>query len=86
MKWQKVFVPEMISSEESGGEQAEYIVIRPLTWRASRVVNFFKSLDDAAQEKMSSQSQRQKKERRMGEPSARPKPTELPAWAYSDVA
>lgn len=86
VKWQKMFIPELMSSEESGGEQAKYIVIRPLTWRASRVDKFFKSLDDAAQGKMSAQSQHQKKEKRIGEPSAHPKPTgELPAWACTDV-
>jgi len=77
----------MMSSEESGGEQTEYIVIKPLTWRASRVDKFFKSLDDTAQKKMSSQSQCQKKERRIGEPSNCPKLTgEFSAWACIDVA
>lgn len=76
----------MMSSEESGGEQAKYIVIRPLTWRASKTDKFSKSLDDAAQEKISAQSQRQKKERKIGEPSAYPKPTgKLPPWACTDV-
>lgn len=41
----------MMSREENGGEQAEYIVIRPLPWRASRVDNF-KSLNDTVQEKV----------------------------------
>ena len=40
-----------MSSEESGGEQAEYIVIRPLPWRTSRMDNFFKFSSHTVQEK-----------------------------------
>ena len=35
-----------MSSEESGNDDCDTIIIRPLLWRTPRVDTFFQSLDD----------------------------------------
>ena len=46
-KWCKVMVMSMMSSEESGEDEGEEVLIRRrLSWRAERVNDFFKKLDD----------------------------------------
>jgi hypothetical protein len=36
-KWMKIFVPEMISSEESDDDNEDTVVIKPLGWRSQKV-------------------------------------------------
>ena len=46
-KWCKVMVMSMMSSEESGKDEGEEVLIRcRLSWRAEKVNDFFKKLDD----------------------------------------
>ena len=80
-KWEKVFIVDMMSSEESGSEEDSDIVVKPLPWRSSRVSRFFSQMDKYTTAKKSSQAKRQTKARVLGAPSARPPPTDLASWA-----
>ena len=45
-KWEKVLTLEVMSSEDSGMEEDEEIlVVRPLPWRSTRVDEMFDELD-----------------------------------------
>jgi len=47
-KWSKVMVVSMMSSEESGEDGGDEVLIRrKLPWRAERVNHFFTQLDDS---------------------------------------
>lgn len=72
-----------MSSEESGDDECDTIIIKPLLWRAPRVETFFRSLDETAKDGKSSQSIRQMKQRVLGEPSQRSRPQagEFPSWS-----
>ena len=60
-KWEKVFIVDMMSSEESGSEDDSDIVVKPLPWRSSRVSHFFGQMDEYTTAKKSSQAKRQTK-------------------------
>ena len=73
-------------SSEDSSEENNCIIVKPLSWRATRVDNFFQSLDDKGKDGKSPQSIRQMKRRIMGESSQRPKPvagTGILSWAMS---
>ena len=72
-----------MSNEESGNDDCDTIIIRPLLWRTPRVDTFFQSLDDNAKIDKSSQSLRQMKRRTLGEASQRSKPKvgDYPSWS-----
>ena len=78
-----------MSSEESDSAIGDEIQVRPLSWRSCRVTSFFHSLDKKAQEEKSPQAKRQMKARRMGNYSARVRPTHdsegqiLPSWLFA---
>lgn len=57
-KWMKAMVMDMMSSEESEGEN---IAVKELPWRSERVDDFIRKLDDQAASKKSSQAKRQTK-------------------------
>ena len=82
-KWNKVLVPEVISSEESdSGENEEIVYVKPLPWRSELVNNFFAQLDDKIAETKSAQARRQRKKRMVSiSNSTRKVPTGLPKWA-----
>ena len=86
-KWNKVMTAEMMSSEESNGED-DVVIVKPLTWRSGRVTRFFKELDQAGIDSKTSQAKRQRKERVMGSvESMRPMPSaSLPSWAFTSSA
>ena len=86
-KWRKVLVIEYMSSEESGvDDDNEVIIVKPLPWRSSYVNQMFRRLDDKVIAEKSPQSRRQMKKRVTGEPSIRSKPTgsEIPSWAVAN--
>ena len=81
-KWSKVLTIDMISSEESDGEE-DTIIVHPLQWRSEKVSCFLHSLDSKANDEKSPQAKRQTKRRvESSEHSLRSLPVEsLPAWA-----
>ena len=85
-KWCKVMVMSMMSSEESGEDEGEEVLIRRrLSWRAERVNDFFKKLDDNVWAEKSPQARRQMKKRMLGEASSRPLPAGMSKWAVISV-
>ena len=81
-KWLKVVNTELMSSEESEGDD---IVVHPLPWRSKYVTNMFEKIDAYCIRKKSSQARRQTKFRKIGSPSSRPQPNDqgIPDWALS---
>lgn len=82
--WEKVMTLDMISSEDSGTDDGEEVlVVRPLPWRSARVSHMFQEVDRQNLKDKSPQSRRQMKRRVLGENSDRPQCTsELPQWAF----
>ena len=79
-KWQKILTADMMSSEES---EDDTIVVKPLRWRSSKVIQFFEALDQQLYAEKSAQAKRQTKKRIIGEASLRTKPRSgLPSWAF----
>lgn len=72
---------DLMSSEDSGEDDS--IVIHPLPWRAKHVSDMFKKIDQYTLHYKSPQAKRQRKTRKIGSPSCRPKPIEgkCPSWA-----
>ena len=75
----KIMVKEFISSEESGeevvdGERRAILLVKPLSWRASRVERIFKQLDRKADKNKTKQSKQQTLPRAIGPMSTRPRP------------
>ena len=85
LKWGKVLISSLISSDESDVEEdTPVFIVKELSWRSTKVSNFFIKLDDAHHERLSEQASRQKKPRlRRGRVSARPIPSALPSWAVA---
>lgn len=82
--WKYIMTTEMISSEESGNEDADIIVVKLLPRRWRRVTKFFYGIDDNVQASKSSQAQRQRKTHTLSDsPSSQPQPLSagLPKWA-----
>lgn len=73
-KLTKVLIPEFMSSEESCGSDDDKIAVKPLTWRSSKVSEFFSVLSETAHKSKTKQAQRQTKQRIIGDVSTRPKP------------
>ena len=74
-----------VSSEESGEDEGEILIHRRLSWRAERVNDFFKKLDDNVRAEKSPQARRQMKKRMLGEASSRPLPAGMSKWAVISV-
>ena len=85
-KWSKVIALEFMSSEESGQEGEEEVLINhPLPWISSTVKAFKRKLDEASLSGKSPQSKRQKKPRVDGPMSTRSIPYEsdkFPSWIF----
>ena len=83
--WEKILTLDMVSSEESGTDDGEEVlIVRPIPWRSARVHHMFRELDRQSLTDKSPQSRRQMKRRVLGENSTRPQCNrELPQWAYS---
>ncbi len=88
--YSKVLVKSFISSEDSAlegsdGVQKTVLKVKPLPWRSSRVVKFYKKLDNkAASGKKSRQSMQQTLPRVVGDVSIRDKPLRFPNdfWGF----
>ena len=85
-KWMACLVPELMSSEESEGEdeQSEFIV-HPLVWRSDKVTNFLHKLDHKKQTSTSQRSKRMTMKRTVGLPSDRLLPASLPDWMVKNL-
>ena len=81
-KWEKVFTADIISSEESHGDDDDVVVVKCIPWRSSKVTQFFHSLDEMGTQSKSTQAKRQRKRRILGTvASQRSKPSGVfPAW------
>lgn len=86
LKWKKILVTDMMSSDESDTEDGQpFFSVRILPWRSEKVTAFFQRLDRLRQERKSEQASRQTKKRMdKGVISHRPKPTGFPSWAVCD--
>lgn len=76
---------EFMSSDDSETDEGkEVLVLRPLPWESTKVKEFKSGLDKASLDKKSPLAKRQMKERKVGVPSSRPKPTgSVPAWVFN---
>ena len=81
-KWKKIFVPDIVSSEESDSGNEDNIVVKSLAWRSERVNKMFHLLDEEIEKGKTTQARRQKRQRVIGtEASTRQAPTDFPDWA-----
>lgn len=82
--WMGVVNYALMSSESSGEEEGEeVIIVHPLPWISSEVGTFKKKLDNEIAKEKSPQGRRQMKRRVFGSASSRPRPLnpDLPSWA-----
>ena len=87
-KWSKIMTTELISSEESGSDAGEQVlIVHPLPWRSSKVDHMYRRLDKGALSLRSPQGRRQLKRRVAGTASTRPQTQVegIPKWAISTV-
>ena len=81
-KWSKVMKSELMSSEESDGDD-ECIIVKRLKWREEKVTSFFHKLDEACQGKKTPQATRQRRNRIISttySERASPKQLGIPEW------
>lgn len=84
-KWLKIFVPDMVSSEESDSNDGDIIIVKPLGWRSERINQMFKKIDDQIESRKTTQARRQKRKRVLGSNfSSRKQPSHLPKWAVTE--
>ena len=85
-KWSKVITLDLMSSEESGNDGDEEVLIHhPIPWISSTGKTFKRKLDEASLKGKSPQSKRQKKTRVGGPMSTRSLPNEydkFPSWIF----
>lgn len=81
-KWLKVMINDMMSSEESGEDDA--MIVHPLPWRSEYVNKMFRNIDKYSKVRKSAQASRQTKQRDDGSTSRRNIPADMPSWAISD--
>ena len=58
-----------MSSEASGNDSDDSIIVHPIPWRSEYVSRMFKKIDAYSDKKKSSQARRQTKNRIVGSPS-----------------
>lgn len=78
---------EIMSSDESGTEDGnEVIITHPLPWLTTNVQHFKKTLDEASMKEKSPQAKRMIKSRMTGTVSSRPQPTKdtIPVWILNN--
>lgn len=86
VKWEKVLISDLISSDESDEDEhgQPILVIKELKWRSDRVSSFFSRLDELHHQRKSEQAVRQTKARvYMDKTSQRLVPASIPAWAIA---
>ena len=82
-EWLGVMRPAFMSSDSSGEDDGEeVIIIHPLAWISSDVTLFKSKLDEEIRKEKSPQAHRQMKHRVVGSLSTRPCPThhDFPSW------
>lgn len=80
-KWMKVFRADVMSSEESSSDTEE-VFVKPISWRADLVNNWFGELDQKSMDLKTPQAKRQRKRRIISTTlSTRSIPLGLPKWA-----
>ena len=87
-KWNKILTAELTSSEESGTDDGEQVlIVHALPWRSNRVDQMFRSLDENALSLRSPQGRRQMKRRVAGSASTRLQCQieGIPKWAISTL-
>lgn len=87
-KWEKVMMLDVISSEDSGSDNGEEVlIVRPLPWHSDRVDHMISDLDKQSLSDKSPLAKRQMKRRVPGQHSQRPKSTSsldgVLQWAFS---
>ncbi len=81
-QWQAVMTMDMMSSDESGEEDGEEIlIVHPIPWLSHTVTQFKLSLDQQIANAKTPQAKRQMKKRLIGSPSERGVIENLPPWA-----
>ena len=81
VKWSKVLIADMISSDESDAEDKKPV---ELQWGSEKVDKFIHKLDSNHAARKSEQANRQTKPRlHKGVYSERPVPYSIPSWALS---
>ena len=81
--WRRIMNIEYISSEESGYDDGDEVIItRPLPWLSATTQQFKRKLDLEIRNSKTPLARRQTKRRVDGDPSERPKPLEsdIPPW------
>ena len=80
-KWEKVFIPEMMSSEDSDPENEHNMFLKELPFRHERVTSYFHAIDEATNKTRCSQAVRQRKNRVLEGVSDRTVPSGVPKWS-----
>ena len=85
-KWRQIIKIEYMSSEESGvDDENEVIILKSPPWRSVHVGQLFRRLDEKGLKEKSPQARCQMKKHVTGEISCRPRPiSDLPPWAVTD--
>ena len=82
--WMSILKLDAMSSEESGEEEDdEVLIVHPIPWLSAEVVSFKQTIDSEIKNEKSPQANRQTKRRMVGSPSSRPIPDKdaFPTWA-----
>ena len=74
-KWLKIMINEMMSSEDSGDDDA--MIVHPIPWRSDYVNKMFHNIDKYYKVRKSAQACRQTKQRTVGSLSNRRIPTDV---------
>lgn len=81
-QWQAIMSMDLMSSDESGEEDGdEVLLVHPLPWLSETVVQFKASLDQQIVASKTPQAKRQMKKRLLGCSSNRGVVDNLPSWA-----
>ena len=80
-QWRAIMTLEIMSSDESGEDEEEVLIVHPLPWLSHTVTQFKLSLDQQIASMKTPQAKRQMKKRLVGCPSQRCVPDSLPSWA-----
>ena len=81
-QWEQLLKVEYMSSEESGvDEEEDVLIVHDLPWRKPAVKKMFSTLDAESAKHKTAQSKRQMKRRVIGSISSRSQPTAMPKWA-----
>ena len=84
MKAELISSEESVSNNENDDEEESPLLIKTIPWRATKVNDLFKVLDDFSEREKSAQSKKQTKLRIVsGIESTRKIPNKVPEWALN---